>query len=933
MKPALSILLAVTIGFMLVPGLAFAQEQEIKQRYSISISGGASKGSYEAGLNWGVLKLARASEDMDGLEGGRIRPMDLVSVTGASAGGVNSILSGLTWCSIDESEGGLASRIDSNLFRDTWLSLDINSLLPPKPDSEIYLPDDALFSRRDYFEVADELRVKWGKPVYRQNCRVPLAVTVTRVEPLILNVGNLQVPNQRFYIPFELRVQDDGSIQYFFDPSDYRGPSDPAMILLPRTTEAPEFSIPDPSIIEAAAVTSAFPAAFGRRQLQHCRLEAHAVDDPIEKSAQALNSDLVCPPGYLLDEAIFADGGLFDNLPIGLARTLAENSFRAEESPFPVTYLYIDPGRLRYQLPVQPDSSECASDNPPEACKILDFSIFSENKMLLGALGSARKFELYREATSENWQYNLSQLAYDLSEIVGAQNPDLDCTKELPYFDTTLFCNEAIVRAGNLLEVAYDRIKPVIQSPFSSQGLEAAGVARNCAPLAQESAASGAVQCQIDIDHYRDQLADGFLSIIERAQIKDSRIRIGISRSRHSVYDDRSLRVSSRGSPITGTLLGSFGSFLDLKFREYDYYVGVYDAVMMVTHNLCGLQYSSSLQADDYNRCFDHLGERLYLALDVPGDTRGSYVFARIAEKELADKNLFEFAYSPAPPVDRDMQIIHDGLALALKAGPIGDNADQRLFDREDRFFNYLGEQNFVPTRTEDGVEPLLTDIIADSEVWTTELVRRATARSVYLERRSAEIFAARESDPELRENSYTPLVGASSHLLQTITYNYPKSTFAPSTAPEDWFWRNVIPFDLGLDFIEGDILATWQPTMRMSENNLLNMRISLGFTGGVAKSSSDVDRENYLGLGLGYTRRTESAFASSYGITPTWYFLKDEPANGDKTTFGFDLHMSFMKDRLRLGVGARDIDDIADTLFLTVSLTDLPGLTYWLTR
>ncbi len=175
--------------------------------------------------------------------------------------------------------------------------------------------------------------------------------------------------------------------------------------------------------------------------------------------------------------------------------------------------------------------------------------------------------------------------------------------------------------------------------------------------------------------------------------------------------------------------------------------------------------------------------------------------------------------------------------------------------------------------------------------------------------------------------------MGATSHLLQTATYNYPESTFAASTAPEDWFWRNIIPFELALDFVEGDILTTWQPTIKMSEYNLLNLRASLGFTGGVAKSSSDENRENYLGLGLGYTRRTESAFVSSFGITPTLYYLRHEPANGEQTTVGFDMHLSFLKDRLRLGLGTRDADDIDDNWLLTVGLTDLPGVVYWLTR
>jgi predicted acylesterase/phospholipase RssA len=141
--------MAVVIGIGLLPGNLSAQEPAERQRFSLAISGGASKGAYEAGLNWALLKMARESEDLHTLSGGRIRPLELASIAGASAGGVNSILTGLTWCSLPESEGGIASRIDNNVFRDSWFIMDINGLLPPRPDSKTYLPDDALFSRRD----------------------------------------------------------------------------------------------------------------------------------------------------------------------------------------------------------------------------------------------------------------------------------------------------------------------------------------------------------------------------------------------------------------------------------------------------------------------------------------------------------------------------------------------------------------------------------------------------------------------------------------------------------------------------------------------------------------------------------------------------------------------------------------------------------------
>jgi predicted acylesterase/phospholipase RssA len=925
--------MAVVIGSVLLSGNLGAGEPVEYQRFSIAISGGASKGAYEAGLNWAILKLIRESEKLHTLGGGQIRPLQIASITGASAGGINTILSGLTWCSLPEDEGGLTGRIDNNLFRDIWLRVDINALLPPQPNSEIYLPDDALLSRRDYFAAADELVKQWQKSAYRSGCKVPLGVTVTRVEPLDMVVDNIEVENQRFYIPFELRVQEDGTIAYFFDPADYPSLSDPAMILMPHPRDAPEFSIPDKSVIEAAVATSAFPTAFGRRRFHYCRLVVRSGATPAESPAEQSDSDLECPTGYELDEAEFADGGLFDNLPVGLARTLAELNINASSNPFPVTYLYLDPNRVRYETPDPPDNRACASSNPPDACSIMAFNLFSESSMLLGALGTARKFELYRETTSENWRFNLSQLAYQLAQIVEQEHRDFDCRKELPYFDKPVTCAEAIQRTGRLLEIAYDRVKPEILPPYSPQRLMEAGVADNCVRSPIDTGSELRIECRLDIKQFRDQVADALMSIIKRVGIADKRLSASIGRSRQSIHADRVLRVSSRGAPITGTLLGDFGSFLDYKFRNYDYYVGVYDAITLVTNNLCRLQFRPELQAKEFRRCTDQLGREFYDAVGVGDDTRGRYVFARIAEQEFARDELFRFSYSPSPPADRDMQIIHDGLAAALEAGEVGNNKDKELFASENNFFNYLKTENFTPTETKDGAEPLLAQIIADPDTWATEMTRRVSARLVYLERQAADIYAAREPDQELRNLSYTPLMGATAHLLQSSTYKYSGFTFSPSTAPEDWIWRNIMPYELGFDVSEGDILATWQPTLAMSSNNLLNIRASLGFAGGLFESSADERRENYLGLGFGYIRRTKSAMVSSFGITPTWYHSWEKPKVGDQNTVGGDIHVSFLKDRLRVGLGTRDFNDFDEHFILTISIVDLPGATYWLTR
>ncbi len=942
MKVKLTVFISLILCLGLLSSNIEASTKNQNSRFSIAISGGASKGAYEAGLNWSAIKILGEAQNLSTLAGGEFFPFEAVSFTGASAGGINTLLSGLSWCSLAEKDGGINNRIDANVFRDIWLRVDIDTLLPKRADSPRYLADDAVLSRKDFLKAAAELRDKWSQPHFRKDCRIPLGLTVTKIEPEVLNVGEVEVQNQRFYIPFELRVMNDNSIKFFFDPADYPKVADSAMILMPRANNAQPYFIDNKYILDAAFTSSAFPIAFGRKRLQYCRLVAQEISaetelqEPVLQKSPATKADtaLVCADGYELAEAEFADGGLFDNLPIGVARTLAESNKRLEGDPSPVTYLYIDPNRTRYDIPDIDKNLACDSASPPDACRTMEFSLASESELLIGFLGTARTYELFRELTSDSWQLNLSEISSKLGKILKQREIVLDCQKELPYFDRQLDCAEALSRAGKLLEIANVRIAPAIDEPYSVERLRQAGIIKHCETQDNKTDSQKQTACTLNIPRYRKQLSDAMLSLVEKAKLTQIKIYSDIQKSRLSIQNDRSLRVTSRSAPITGTLLEDFGSFLDYKFREYDYYVGVYDGLVTISSNMCSQKYSLIYQSNEYKQCFDFSAKQLFTVLGLDTDSRGRYVFAGLAQREYGKEKLLRFAYQPMPPVDNDMRIIQQGLEQALAAG-----------ESEKVFFKYLKAEGFVPTAREKhtrsrltGIvtfdeKPLMEQIIDDPDSWATELTRRVTTRLVYLETQADDIYAAREPDKNKRESANVEIIGTAAFILQSSTYRYPEVTFAPSTAPENWFWRNIIPYEIGFDLSEGDLLLTWQPTMALSQKDLLGARLSLGFPGGLFQSSADVTRENFLALGIDYTRQTSSAYLSSFGLTPTWYHAFNQPENRSRDTFGGDIHVGILKNRLRIGVGTRDFEHASDSLFITFGVTDIPGMIYWLTR
>lgn len=907
------------------------------------MSGGASMGAYEAGLNWGLLRIVRQYPRDDPGVGGRSRETELASVAGASAGGINSILSGLVWCTKDSQHGGITNRIDDNLFRDVWLSIDINSLLPSKPDSPLYLPGDGVLSRSDLDDAAQMLRKKWNLPAFRTGCHLPLGVSVTRVWPEHLTINNVGVQNQRFVIPFELQVEPDHTVSYYFNPASYYAQQDLSMLVMPYQKKGPKYHLTDKTVVDVALASAAFPIAFGRMRLEYCRQPAEysVVEDTVTTTTSEKTptmSQLTCPKGYQRMEAEFADGGLFDNIPLGLARRLAEKNIYAKKNSLPVNYIYIDPDSIRYSLPKTATKNICQSKNAPAACREMEFGIVSQSRVLIDAFGTARKYELFQEMISDRWRLNLIMISTELEKKIESSRKQLDCMTELPWFDQHLTCADALRRSSNLLQSGYMHSRVPLTSPISVKKLQGSGLVRNCKGVIRKDVVSKTSSCEMEVRIFRYILARAIQKIYQKSGLElpdiERRIRVSLT----SIYNDRRVYVSTRGGAITGTMLGGFAAFFDRKFREYDYYVGIYDAVVLISAHKCGRVFSPDQQSDEYRRCFDSVAQRSYKILGVDQDSRARYVFSLLARNEFGAKGYLEFSYGPGVPVDVDMKIIHAGLIRSQEVNKSEQDENEGLFAVEEEFFDYLQQNNFTPTMTTEKGDSMLAIIMKDPEQWSYEFIKRSTDRLVYLQQRAELIEAKREPDSSKRASTLTGTVAAGAYVLQTGTYRYPEFAFAPSTAPSSWWWRNLIPYEIGVDLGDGDLLLTWQPTWALSEHNTLGLRGSLGFEGGLLghqtdSNGNDVEQNNYVSLGLDYTYLTGSTGVSGWGITPTYYHFLDPPTQGKQNTFGGDAHVGFIKNRFRLGLGVQDYDNFSDTWFIQLGVADIPGLIYWLTR
>ena len=131
--------------------------------------------------------------------------------------------------------------------------------------------------------------------------------------------------------------------------------------------------------------------------------------------------------------------------------------------------------------------------------------------------------------------------------------------------------------------------------------------------------------------------------------------------SEHFGNEQKKIHLSNRYFPLTGMMLGHFGAFLDFGFREYDYYIGVYDAIINSAKYTCK---GKSLE------CFEKNRRDIYHILAK--DSQKAKGFLNFLSKEEFSKGFEEQNLS----VDTNLQIIYK----SIKNLTIQDMHDFHLF-------------------------------------------------------------------------------------------------------------------------------------------------------------------------------------------------------------------------------------------------------------
>lgn len=379
--------------------------------FGLTISGGISLGAYEAGLNWSLVRLLKTFKD-----GGLRKRMGLAlahaplgaalsaaapdktrlsAVTGASAGNINAFLTAAAWCQKDgDNFLGSPETAKNNVFFHTWTDIGLGKLFPPSDrkcedykkhavpeqcrDAEAasknnachgvnlackdgetpYADDDALFTRGAFSQVIFDAQRFFNESNFDTSCEIPLGITLTKVVPRQLSIDGegLRVPSQRHAVQMRVKSESGKGVTFWNQPHPMTKPNTEVTstsfgeLFLPPVDDAGRLEMRN--VIRMVQAASAFPVAFG----------------PLDLQSRTGST------------AAYLDGGVFDNIPLGLLVNLLESTPGGKDA----SVIYLQPSNLRLTAekialaPSQVDARGLSQQ--------VDF--------LRGAVGSAMSYEL-----------------------------------------------------------------------------------------------------------------------------------------------------------------------------------------------------------------------------------------------------------------------------------------------------------------------------------------------------------------------------------------------------------------------------------------------------------------------------------------------------------------------------------------------------------
>ncbi len=365
--------------------------------------------------------------------------------------------------------------------------------------------------------------------------------------------------------------------------------------------------------------------------------------------------------------------------------------------------------------------------------------------------------------------------------------------------------------------------------------------------------------------------------------------------NKHIRYNpNRNLMRSSRYHPITGEFLAHFGAFIDLNFRIYDYYVGVYDAIY---HMAAALRKRPK---------YAHLSQTELM------DTMKTILGLDKNPEALAAYNLFlntEFNHLVPKTTDKFSAIYN---AFNLKK-PDADRYDI------DEFKAFIAKLDLNYLDKTSGVERL-EYVKEDIDNWYRKPARQILARIATLEDIRTEIY------PENASVS----VGVSAGIWAGNTFIKEKRGLkvVPFDVPEDEDKAGLrtalrlLPNDLSIDAVNGGMSFGYN-AIYYTKSDMID-----GIEGKASYIFTN-DAPDFMRADFGIFKEYNDAIkfgagGSFFGDMEGSFYKRD-------SAFGFNTYIDVL-DIFRVTYVRRN-GDIPDNDYLYFGIENIPSLIYWLNR
>jgi predicted acylesterase/phospholipase RssA len=524
---------------------------------ALTIEGGGSLGAYEGGMTWALVETFRARRALPSDAAplndpiARLPRLDLVASAGASAGSVNALLASVSWCTDSDSRPA-----EQSPFWTAWVSTGISEL-SPTPRTAGWA-ERGVFSR-DHFRnfVMPSVHRDWQEGGARavRGCEVAFGASVTRFDPDSVEVAKgLYARNQRFGAAALVRPPEPGGDgPRFFQPPRATQSFGPTgyQLLLPERNGV----IARADVEQLVMASSAFPLAFEPVSLPFCR---------------------ATPTCGTPEHGDFLDGSVFDNGPLALAYDLT-HAVEPPRSGRELYLLYLSADRRRRLADGRRDifrarsPDDSAHHRRPEGLDA-GFTVVSN------FVPAARAYELQLAA-------RVLPQAATVEQALAMKDAELAAADEN--------VRRALARADSEHAV-HTRANAERDSAWA-RALAGESAARQRAQVATATCRLRPAECgaATALDSMLADWSADFAAVPAGAPMSDVRepapvVPATVDSVRGGSFA-HAFYVSTRWHPLAGEWLTNFGAFLGQPLREYDFWVGVYDALSMVAGDaICG---------------------------------------------------------------------------------------------------------------------------------------------------------------------------------------------------------------------------------------------------------------------------------------------------------------------------------------------------------